>query len=130
MVHEWALAEAIVEYAVKVLNVSSVKRGLKIKIGLLQSIDLEVLGFAVKHLLKERGLGELKVVYETVDPLLKCNKCGFEWRIRMSDLEESIREAVHFVPEVIQVFTKCPNCSSQDFSIISGRGVESIETLD
>jgi hydrogenase nickel incorporation protein HypA/HybF len=51
LVHEWALAEAIVLY----IENQGVKRGRKlvVKTGALQSIDREVLEFALRELIKE-----------------------------------------------------------------------------
>lgn len=109
-------------------GVNHVKK-LLIRIGKLQSIDLEVLGFALKELMGEKNLTVDHVEFEEVDPMLRCNRCGYEWIVNMDNLEHDVREAIHFLPEAIHVYLKCSRCGSKDFTIASGRGVESIEIL-
>ena len=126
MVHEWALAEAIVEYVDKLAGEkgSRVIEEIEIRLGMLQGIDKDVLDFALKEIFRERGLSVKKIVYRDVDLVLHCRRCGYEWSVSMSDVEESIREAIHFVPETVYSYFKCPRCGSRDFEIVSGRGVE------
>ena len=38
-------------------------------------------------------------------------------------LNEDESEAIHFIPEVAFVHTRCPKCGSPDFEIQKGRGV-------
>ncbi|MEM1858379.1 MAG: hydrogenase/urease maturation nickel metallochaperone HypA, partial [Desulfurococcaceae archaeon] len=75
MVHEWALAESIVLYVLS----RGIKKAKKVavKIGVLQSIDKDILVFAVRELSKEYGLeiGEVEVVDE--EPVFKCHICGY-----------------------------------------------------
>lgn len=129
MVHEWALAEAIVEYVDKALNKTKHAKKLLIKIGKLQSVDLEILDFAIKELINGRGLSVEQVEFIETDPRLRCNRCGYEWIMDMGSLDNDAREAIHFLPEAVHVYIKCVKCGSRDFSIVSGRGVESIEIL-
>ncbi|MEM1863194.1 MAG: hydrogenase nickel incorporation protein HypA [Desulfurococcaceae archaeon] len=129
LVHEWALAESIVEYVVKTLGEVRQIKKLLIRIGKLQSIDLEILEFALGELFRERGLSVEQIEFNEIDPRLRCNRCGFEWSVNMDSLEHDVREAIHFLPEAIYVYLKCSRCGSKDFSITSGRGVESIEIL-
>lgn len=126
MVHEWALAEAIAEYIDKLSREenSKVIEEIEIRLGLLQSIDRDVLDFALKEILKTRGFIIHNIVYHNIELILQCRKCGFKWSINMEEVDEAIREAIHFVPETVYSFFKCPKCGSRDFEIISGRGVE------
>lgn len=124
MVHEWALAESIVLY-VKQHGYSSIKR-LRVRIGVLQSIDKEILEYALRELTREHGirLEQLELLDEY--PLLKCNMCGFEWSLNPSDMSDDVREAVHFVPEAIYAYYKCPGCGSLDYTIVKGRGISEV----
>ncbi|MET1160133.1 MAG: hydrogenase nickel incorporation protein HypA [Thermoprotei archaeon] len=126
MVHEWALAEAIAEYVVgeaRSRGSNSINR-LVIKLGLLQNVDREILDFALRNILDERGIRVSRIDYIEEDIKLRCRRCGYEWSINMSSIEEYIREAIHFVPEAVYAYFKCPRCGSRDFEILSGRGVE------
>ena len=44
--------------------------------------------------------------------ILKCRVCGYEWSFDVGRLSEDVREALHFIPEVIHSYTKCPRCGS------------------
>ena len=124
LVHEWALAESIVLY-IKQQGYVGIKK-LRVSIGVLQSIDKEILEYALKELAGEYGVrvGEVELVDEY--PLVKCNVCGFEWSINPSEMSEDVREAIHFIPEAIYAYYKCPRCGSLDYSIVKGRGISEI----
>lgn len=125
MVHEWALAEAIVEYVKHKAKEDSKRhvRKLVVKLGVLQSIDKEILGFALNELFKDSGLVVDEVVFNEVPVILRCRRCGYEWRPSMN-IDEAVKEAIHFVPEAVYSYFKCPHCGSRDFEIVQGRGVE------
>lgn len=124
MVHEWALAESIILY---VLN-QGVKnaRRLIVKIGALQSIDKEILDFSIRELAKlsELDIEEIEIVVEA--PQLRCNSCSYTWSIDISQLDDDVREAIHFLPESIYAYIRCPRCNSIDFEIVRGRGLTEI----
>lgn len=121
MVHEWAIAESIVLY-LKNQNYGRVKK-LVLRIGALQSLDREVLLFAIKELASQYGLEAEHVEVLEEEPTLKCNVCGYEWSINTSAMSSDIREAIHFLPEVVYAYYKCPFCGSRDFEVVKGRGV-------
>ena len=54
-----------------------------------------------------------------------CNNCENHWSYE--DLKKAINEdeseAIHFIPEVALVHSRCPKCGSPDFEITKGRGV-------
>jgi len=124
MVHEWALAESIILH-IKQHGHVNIKK-LRVSIGVLQSIDKEILEYALRELAREYGvkLDQVELVDEY--PLLKCNICGYEWSINPGEISEDIREAVHFVPEAIYAYYKCPRCGSLDYAVIKGRGISEI----
>jgi len=123
--HEWALAEAIVEATCSLLSERKARKisFLKVVIGSLQSADREVLRFALTELFKSRGVKVEKLRLDEEEALLKCRSCLKVWRLTDLNLPDDVREAVHFIPEVIHSYVKCPNCNSQDLEIVSGRGV-------
>jgi len=124
VVHEWALAESIVLYT-KQVGYTSIKK-LRVTIGVLQSVDKEILEYALRELAREHGVRVAQVELVDEYPLLKCNVCGFEWSISPSDMSEDIREAVHFVPEAIYAYYKCPRCGSLDYLVVRGRGISEV----
>ncbi|MCD6444441.1 hydrogenase nickel incorporation protein HypA [Candidatus Bathyarchaeota archaeon] len=123
--HEWALAEAIVETVCSYLSERRVKKvtSLKVAVGELQSIDEDILRFAIEELFKGRGVKVVDLVLEEEPALFECRSCGKTWRFEDLNIPEDAREAVHFIPEVFHVFARCPHCGSQDLEIVRGRGV-------
>ncbi len=123
--HEWALADAIVEAACSLLNERRAKRIalLNVVIGSLQSADREVLKFALTELFKSRGIKVEELRLNEEEALLRCRLCLKIWKLEDLDIPDDVKEAVHFIPEVIHAYVRCLNCGSQDLEIISGRGV-------
>jgi len=123
-VHEWALAEAVVE---TVLNYTRDHKGkvveVKIKIGKLQSIDLDIFKYALNELVKNTPLANTNFVFSEEDAIFKCNVCGYMWGLKDINLSNEILENIHFVPEAVYAYVKCPKCGSIDFSLVKGRGV-------
>ena len=129
MVHEWALAEAIVEYVKSNYpNVNKFRR-IEILLGELQSIDEEILGFSLKEILNSEKIAVDELVLSEEEAVLRCRRCRHEWRLKELKLEDEVKEAIHFVPEVVHSFIKCPKCGSRDFEVVRGRGVYVKEVL-
>lgn len=127
MVHEWALAESIILHLLS-NNYYRVKE-LIVKIGVLQSIDKDVLEFSIRELSRENNVFIDKIVFEDEQPSLRCNACGLEWTINPDEFDEHIKEAIHFVPESIYAFVKCPRCGSVDYQVVRGRGLSEIRVI-
>ncbi len=125
MVHEWALAEAIANYVSNYMEARKASRVKKLSIllGELQSIDREILDFALKEILKSRGITVESLEYVVEKVVFRCRRCGYKWSLGDTGLSEEVKEAIHFVPEVVHSYFKCPRCGSRDFEIVSGRGL-------
>jgi len=127
--HEWALAESIITAAVEAAEKEKLEEitEIIIQIGELQQIEQDIFDFALKEIMKTQGanLKNTKIKIETEKSMLKCNNCEHEWSFSdvKKKLSEDEAEAVHFVPEVAFVHTRCPKCGSPDFEITCGRGV-------
>ena len=123
--HEWALAEAVISTVSQLAE----KEGLnevtevKLKVGELQQIELDVLKFALSQLKTSKLLKNARFDIETVKAELKCRVCGYEWIFRKEKIDEDVAEAIHFIPEMAHTYIKCPKCGSPDFEIVQGRGV-------
>jgi len=130
--HEWALAEAVISTALEVSKEKNVKEitELRIKMGELQQIDLEIFEFALSELTKNHNiLKKTKIKIKMEKAILRCNVCGHEWNFKKDKLTSEESESIHLVPEIVHTYMRCPKCSSPDFEIIKGRGVwlDSIE---
>ncbi len=122
--HEWALAEAVISTASQLAEKEGLKEitEVKIKVGELQQLELDIFEFALSQL-KTDKFKNTKFNIETVRAKLKCRVCGYQWLFRKDELNEDVREAIHFVPEIAHTYIKCPKCGSPDFEVVQGRGV-------
>jgi hydrogenase nickel incorporation protein HypA/HybF len=122
--HEWALAEAIIAAASEIAKKEGLKEveEVKIKVGELQQIDLDILEFAFSQL-KPSKFKHTKFTMEVSKAELKCRVCGHKWTFKKEKLDENTAEAIHFIPEIAHAYIKCPKCASPDFEILEGRGV-------
>jgi len=122
--HEWALAEAVISTTSEIVEKEGIKeiREVRIKVGELQQIELDILEFALSQL-KTSKFKNTKFDIETVRAELKCRVCGHRWIFNREKLDENTAEAIHFVPEIAHTYIKCPKCGSPDFEILQGRGI-------
>jgi len=122
--HEWALAEAVLAAASEAAEREGLRKvaEVRIKIGELQGVELEILKFAFAQL-KSGKLKNAECKMESVKAELQCRVCGHKWVLNREKLDEDTAEAIHFVPEVAHAFIKCPKCGSPDFEVVEGRGV-------
>ena len=127
--HEWALAESILSAAVEAAEKEKLKTitEIKISIGELQQIEQDIFEFALNEIIKSQSnkLKNVKISIETEQSTLKCKNCEHTWNFSdmKKKLNEDESEAIHFIPEVAFVHTRCPKCGSPDFEITKGRGV-------
>ena len=127
--HEWALAEALVETSASEVKKADFKyvNEIKVKVGELPQIDLDSVKFAIANILPDylTIIKEDSFVFESSEAILKCRNCAASWNYlaSMENLTDENIESIHFIPEVSHGFIKCPECSSPDFEIISGRGL-------
>jgi len=132
--HEYSIAEGII------LTIKSIMKEERldevseviISVGDLAQIDREVLLDLLKILSSEYGLGDVKYVINSEETTFKCNYCGYSWSwssirdVILKDLCGDVIECdnpIHFIPDLINVFMKCPRCGSQDYSILTGYDV-------
>ncbi len=133
--HEWALAEVVVAAASEAAARERLKGVslLKVKMGELQQADRGIFEEALKEILRmeKPPLRGARASLEIEKAAFRCRACRREWNLeaalRGKDTEQT--EAIHFLPEMVFVYVRCPGCSSPDFEIIRGRGIwlESLE---
>ena len=133
--HEWALAEAVVQTAVGALGDRdpSRLRSIRLAIGELQAIERDIFDYALSVLLGERSFGSVSVAVDSEPATLRCEACAHRWGLsETSGLAAESREAIHFLPEAVHAFVRCPSCGSPDFRVVDGRGVRvvSIEVAE
>jgi hydrogenase nickel incorporation protein HypA/HybF len=133
--HEWALAESVVETVKKELSEKNAVKVEKVLLhfGELQDVDEDVFRNGLsQYLAEDSRVPEEAFVIETEPAEFSCTVCGAEWSLdSVQNLTDDEREAIHFLPESAHVYISCPRCGSPDFRLTRGRGVSiaSIEFL-
>lgn len=122
--HEWALAEALISTASQIAEREGMREitEVKIKVGELQQVELDILDFALSQL-KTAKFAKTRFDIEIVRARLKCRVCGYQWLFSKECLDGKVAEAIHFVPEIAHTYIRCPKCGSPDFEVTQGRGV-------
>ncbi len=124
--HEWALAEAVLKSSIKEAKKRNLKKLIEVKIvlGELQGIEQEIVEFSLDNLKKGTMAEEAKFIFIDEIATFKCRNCQNEWKLKEANLNDhSIKESIHFVPEVVHSFMRCSRCGSPDFEVVSGRGI-------
>lgn len=127
--HEWALAESIITTVLEAAKKEKLKiiKEIKIQIGELQQIEQDIFKYALNEIIKsqDKKIKDVKIKIETIKSILKCKNCEHTWSFSdvKKNLDDDEGEAIHFIPEVAFVHTRCLKCGSPDFEITTGRGV-------
>lgn len=121
--HESALASAVISTISELKEKEGSRlKHVKVYVGELQNIDIDVFKEFIEMGLRDMNL---QVSYEIIveEALFKCRRCGEAWRLSDINVGDEVREYIHFLPEAVYAFIKCPSCSSSDFELTRGRGV-------
>jgi len=134
--HEWALAEGVIETALRVAEERGIDRvrAVRVRMGRLQQIDPDIFAFALGELVKGQPprIRDAAFEFEHEPAAFECRRCGTKWTLDAAPefsgeapeaLDEEEKEAIHFVPELAHVYLRCPSCGSPDFQVAAGRGV-------
>lgn len=128
--HEWALAESILTASINEAEKEKLKKitEIQVRLGELQQINKEIFQKALDDIIsmqENKLLENVKIKIEEEKTELKCKNCENTWKF--SDIKKKLNpdesEAIHFIPEVAFVHSRCPKCGSPDFEIVKGRGV-------
>jgi hydrogenase nickel incorporation protein HypA/HybF len=125
--HEWALADAVVEATAAALGARdpSSLRSVTVQIGELQAIDREIFSFALETILSQTPYSHGVFRLETEKASFLCQTCRKEWELEESTgITDEQREAIHFLPESAHAFIRCPACGGLDYRVQRGRGVQ------
>ena len=129
IMHEWALAEAIISAALQNAEKEHLQKitEIHISLGELQQIEQDIFEFALNEIKKTQPpiIKNAKIILTIQPSTLQCKNCNYQWQFQKQkkQLTEDESEAIHFIPEVAFVHMRCPHCKSPDFTIIKGRGV-------
>ena len=130
--HELSLVQGIIN---AVSETASEKRGRvltdRIGVGELAQFDIRLVRGLLNDLKKGTPLERAKITVEPEKSKVKCLSCGRTWNFQeLADpISSDEREMMHFLPELLNSCSRCPNCSKSYFEIEEGRSVRIIEVV-
>jgi hydrogenase nickel incorporation protein HypA/HybF len=124
--HELAIVEALLTSILNLASERKVKffKKIIVSVGELQRLDRELLRNMLIDFLNREGVSFEEVIVDEEPAFFQCNRCGFKWSLGSVELSDYAREAVHFLPEAVYSFVRCPSCGSRDYDVKSGRVVK------
>jgi hydrogenase nickel incorporation protein HypA/HybF len=127
--HEFALADSVVKAATRAAREAGIDRveRITVRVGELQQIEIDLFEFSLTQVLPaaDPALAGVRFVVESEPVVFRCRVCEREFGAAdlAGETDSDQAEAVHFLPELVHAFVRCPGCGSPDFDIIAGRGV-------
>lgn len=124
--HEWSLAEAVLKSSVEEAKKRDLKKLTEVKVvlGELQGVEEEIVKFGLDNLKKGTIAEEADFIFIKESAAFQCRNCQNIWKLKDINLQDySIKESIHFVPEVVHSFIRCTKCGSPDFEVVRGRGI-------
>jgi len=124
--HEWALSDSVARAALAVKKEQKLKNVslVTVVLGEVQDIEPKIFKEIFDELkLQYSGLEKTKLKIETERAAFECNSCAARFDFDRSKLPHETAEDIHFLPETLRFYIKCPKCGAQDFKITAGRGV-------
>ncbi|MCS7110108.1 MAG: hydrogenase/urease maturation nickel metallochaperone HypA [Candidatus Caldarchaeum sp.] len=125
--HEYMVADGVVASVLRyVLESGRIMRRFRVVVGELSMLDREILAEAVRGLLEKSNLKGVEFSVETEPAKIVCGICGniMTFEDATSKLDESEKEVVHFIPDLISSYSTCSRCGSMDLRVVAGRWVE------
>jgi hydrogenase nickel incorporation protein HypA/HybF len=125
-VHELTLVQGIID---AVSDQGKERRrkviGVEITLGELAQFDPRTVRVLLKELRKGTPLEGARVTLKTEKALIRCASCQSVWNFKevAPSLTEESKEVVHFFPELVSSYFRCPRCSKGFFEILQGRSV-------
>jgi hydrogenase nickel insertion protein HypA len=136
--HEFGIAQSIVEYALSEAEKNKVGRvsEIHLELGELSMIDRSFLSNALKLLMTDPRLKGCKVHFRKQSASFVCRKCSSKWSMaetmkQLNQVPEKllVREPdskelpLHFLPSLYSAFVRCPKCGSSDLDMTGGDDV-------
>jgi hydrogenase nickel incorporation protein HypA/HybF len=130
--HELSLVQGIIDTVEEIADEKGRRvKIVKVGVGELASFDLRQVRRLLEDLRRGTPLEEASVTVEPEKSRIKCLNCGRLWGFEdlSGPLSPDEKEAMHFLPELLSSYAKCPSCSKSYFEIAEGRSVRIVEVV-
>jgi len=130
--HELSLVQGIIN---AVNETASEREGrvlsVRIGVGELAQFDIRLVRGLLNDLKKGTPLEGARITVAAEKSRVKCLSCGKIWDFQelAGPMSGDEREMMHFLPELLNSCSRCPNCSKSYFEIEQGRSVRIIEVV-
>lgn len=128
--HELSLVQGIIDSVQQTAKERGGKvLSFEVRVGELAQFDVGLVRELLKELKKGTPLEGAKVVVRTEKSKMRCLSCGSLWGFSdiVKPMPRDEREVVHFFPELLNSYTRCPSCSKSYLEIEEGRSVRIAE---
>ena len=128
--HEFSLVEGIIQSVgeLAATNGKQVK-AVSVGVGELAQFDLRVIRELLAELKNGTPLEGARIQVRLEKAKVKCLNCKKEWTFGdiIGPLSMDEKEVVHFFPEILSTYSRCPSCHKNYFEIEEGRSVRIAE---
>lgn len=125
--HELVIAQGIIDTIVDYADKEKkVVKGFTVAVGELASFDKDIIMELLDTLRKETILKDTEIKLIIEKAFIKCSSCNSHWGTEevLENLDAYSKEMIHFLPELVTSFAKCPKCGGRDLRILSGRSIK------
>lgn len=128
--HELSLVQGVID---AIGDAAEEKKGrvlsFEVRVGELAQFDLRLVRGLLKELARGTRLEGAKAVVRPERAKVKCLTCGHVWGFKdvIRPMGKDAREVVHFFPELLSTYSRCPSCSKSYLEIVAGRSVRIAE---
>ena len=130
--HELSLVNGILQAVEETAKeTGGTVKSFKVGVGELAQFDLRLVRQLLEDSRRGTSLQGVEVAIQIDQSKIRCMSCGMEWNFRQlsGQMSGEEKEMVHFLPELLNSFAKCPSCSKSFFEIEEGRSVRLIEVV-
>jgi Zn finger protein HypA/HybF involved in hydrogenase expression len=128
--HELSLVEGIIQSVgdLAATNGKQVK-SVSVSVGELAQFDLRVIRELLAELKGGTPLEGARIQVRLEKAKVKCLNCKKEWTFGdvVGPLSKDEKEVVHFFPEILSTYSRCPSCNRNYLEIEKGRSVRIAE---
>jgi len=124
--HEFSLVQGIIDAVQETAQDKGGRvKSFKVQVGELAQFDIRLIRELLVELKKGTQLEQAKTIVVRERSRVRCLSCNSEWNFDdlVGPLRRNEKEMVHFLPEILSSYCKCPSCSRSYFEIVKGRSV-------
>jgi len=124
------LAEGIISYILDIVRKSGGHVVVfKVAVGEFSQFDKRLIEELLMELAKGTELERANIIVEIEKAMVNCLYCDSKWGFHelIEHLPDDQKEMIHFLPELLNSFSKCPTCGKSDLEIEKGRSVRVVE---